>query len=59
MEIRSTLTIDPAANNTAAIAYYRKVGFLPVGLMRQFERTATGPWADGLLVELLASNFRA
>lgn len=51
------LTIDPATDNTAAIACYRNVGFLPVGVMRQYERSATGSWADGLLMELLTSDF--
>jgi aminoglycoside 6'-N-acetyltransferase len=50
------LTIDPAADNEAAIACYRKVGFRPVGVMRQYERTPDGSWADGLLMDLLASD---
>jgi aminoglycoside 6'-N-acetyltransferase len=32
------LTIDPAASNARAIAAYAKVGFKPVGIMRQYER---------------------
>ena len=51
------LTIDPAAGNQAAIAAYRKVGFRPVGVMRQYQRMSDGWWADGLLMELLASEF--
>lgn len=50
------LTIDPAADNETAIACYRKVGFRPVGVMRQYERTPDGSWADGLLMDLLASE---
>ena len=50
------LTIDPAADNAAAIACYRKAGFVPVGVMRQYERTATGSWADALLMELVACD---
>lgn len=50
------LTIDPAADNEAAIACYGKVGFRPVGVMRQYERTPEGSWADGLLMDLLASD---
>lgn len=52
------LTIDPAADNEAAIACYRKVGFRPVGIMRQYERTSDGGWRDGLLMELLAEQLR-
>ncbi len=50
------LTIDPAADNEAAIACYRNVDFRPVGVMRQYERTPDGSWADGLLMDLLASE---
>jgi len=54
------LTIDPAADNVAAIACYRKVGFHPVGVMRQYELDATtGSWRDGLLMELLATDLLA
>src|SRR5262245_55775606 len=49
------ITIDPAAENTAAIRAYEKVGFRPVGVMRAYERDANGGgWHDGLLMELLA-----
>ncbi len=51
------LTIDPAADNTAAIGVYTKVGFRPVGRMRQYERQADRTWADGLLMELLADDW--
>lgn len=52
------LTIDPAADNEAAIGCYAGVGFLPVGVMRAYERQADGTWADGLLMELLSSDPR-
>lgn len=52
------LTIDPAVDNEIAIACYRKVGFRPVGIMRQYERTPDGDWRDGLLMELLAEQLR-
>ncbi|MGW2023804.1 aminoglycoside 6'-N-acetyltransferase [Streptomyces decoyicus] len=52
------LTIDPAADNTAAIRSYRKVGFQPVGIMRAYGRDhRTGGWADGLLMDLLADEL--
>jgi aminoglycoside 6'-N-acetyltransferase len=47
------LTIDPAASNARAIAAYAKVGFRPVGIMRQYERGPDGTWHDGLLMDLL------
>ena len=50
------LTIDPAADNTAAIACYTTVGFRPVGVMRQHERQADGAWADALLMDMLPSD---
>lgn len=50
------LVIDPAADNVAAIGCYAKVGFRPVGVMRAYERQADGTWADGLLMDMLASD---
>ena len=52
------LTIDPAAHNERAIAAYRKVGFQPVGIMRQYERGPDGTWHDGLLMDLLRGELR-
>jgi aminoglycoside 6'-N-acetyltransferase len=51
------LVIDPAVANTRAIAAYAKVGFQPVGIMRQYERGADGHWHDGLLMDLLRDEF--
>ncbi len=51
------LTIDPAADNAPAVACYTKVGFRPVGVMHQYEQQADGTWADGLLMELLRSDW--
>ena len=52
------LVIDPAADNAAAIRCYAKVGFRPVGVMRQYERDAEGDgWHDGLLMDLLAAEL--
>ena len=52
------LTIDPAADNAAAIRAYEKVGFRPVGLMRAYERGPDGTWHDGLLMDLLSEELR-
>jgi aminoglycoside 6'-N-acetyltransferase len=51
------LVIDPAADNAAAIRCYGKVGFRPVGIMRQYERGSDGTWHDGLLMDLLAAEL--
>jgi aminoglycoside 6'-N-acetyltransferase len=50
------ITIDPAVANLAAIRAYEKVGFKPVGVMRQAERDADGGWHDALLMELLSGD---
>jgi aminoglycoside 6'-N-acetyltransferase len=52
------ITIDPAVDNAAAIRSYSKIGFKPVGVMRQAERdVGGGGWHDSLLMELLASEL--
>ncbi|MDK0522467.1 GNAT family protein [Streptomyces sp. ML-6] len=51
------LVIDPAADNAVAIRCYSKVGFRPVGVMRQYERDMDGTWHDGLLMDLLAAEL--
>jgi aminoglycoside 6'-N-acetyltransferase len=51
------LTIDPAAENAAAIRAYEKAGFERVGTMRRSERDADGRgWHDSVLMELLAEE---
>ncbi|MDJ0343795.1 GNAT family protein [Streptomyces sp. H10-C2] len=51
------LTIDPAADNTAAIRCYTNAGFRPVGIMRDYERGPDGTWHDSLMMDLLAREF--
>jgi aminoglycoside 6'-N-acetyltransferase len=51
------LTIDPSAKNQPAIEAYRKVGFRPVGVMRQYEQGPSGEWRDGLLMDLLKGEL--
>jgi aminoglycoside 6'-N-acetyltransferase len=49
--------IDPAADNAQAIACYRACGFVPVGVMRQYERNVDGQgWHDGLMMEYVVEN---
>jgi aminoglycoside 6'-N-acetyltransferase len=52
------LTIDPAADNLRAIRTYEKVGFKPVGVMRQYERGTDGTFHDSLLMDMLADELR-
>ena len=49
--------IDPAADNEAAIACYTKVGFRPVGILRQSERDNDGTWHDALMMDMLAAEL--
>lgn len=51
------VTIDPNVANTRAIRVYEKVGFRPVGVMREYERGSDGTWHDSLLMDLLAREF--
>jgi aminoglycoside 6'-N-acetyltransferase len=51
------LTIDPAADNAAAIRCYEKVGFRPVGVMRRYEQGPDGTWHDGLLMDLIGEEL--
>jgi aminoglycoside 6'-N-acetyltransferase len=52
------LTIDPAAANGRAIAAYAKLGFRPVGVLRENERGADGRFHDTLLMDLLHGELR-
>ena len=52
-------SIDPAVANERAIRAYAAVGFRPVGVMRQYEQAPDGTWRDGLLMDLLAAEYRA
>jgi len=51
------ITIDPAAANERAIRSYARVGFRPVGVMRQYERGGDGRFHDGLLMDLLRGEL--
>lgn len=51
------LTIDPAADNRRGIRTYEKLGFRPVGVMRQYERGADGRFHDGLLMDMLRGEL--
>jgi aminoglycoside 6'-N-acetyltransferase len=51
------LTIDPAVDNVRAVRAYEKVGFRPVGVMREYERGPDGRFHDGLLMDLLRDEL--
>jgi aminoglycoside 6'-N-acetyltransferase len=51
------LTIDPAADNAAAVRAYEKAGFQPVGVMREYWTDPDGVRHDGLLMDLLAREL--
>jgi aminoglycoside 6'-N-acetyltransferase len=52
------IMIDPNAANGRAIRSYEKVGFRPVGVMRQYEWDHhLGRWTDALLMEMLADDL--
>lgn len=52
------ISIDPAADNAAAIRCYASVGFRPVGIMRSYEKDAFGDgWHDALLMDLLVGEL--
>jgi aminoglycoside 6'-N-acetyltransferase len=48
------ITIDPAADNAAAIRCYEKAGFRTVGVTRASWRDPEGRWRDSLFMELVA-----
>ena len=51
------LIIDPAADNERAIRCYAKIGFKPVGVMREYWLDPDGVQRDGLLMDLLAAEL--
>jgi aminoglycoside 6'-N-acetyltransferase len=53
------VTIDPAAENVAAIRCYERVGFRRVGVLHEYWRDADGVWCDGMLMDLLANELPA
>ncbi len=53
------LIIDPAASNERAIQAYQRVGFKPVGIMRQYEQNVSGKgFHDGLLMDMLKGELK-
>jgi aminoglycoside 6'-N-acetyltransferase len=48
------VTIDPDAQNAAAIRCYEKAGFTRVGVTRSSWRGPGGEWSDELLMEFVS-----
>jgi aminoglycoside 6'-N-acetyltransferase len=53
------VVIDPLVENVRAVRCYERVGFRRVGVLRKYERMPDGSFHDGLLMELLADDWRA
>ena len=51
------IVAEPEVENETSIARLRKAGFQPVGVVRQYLRDPSGAWKDGLLLDLLATEF--
>lgn len=50
-------TLDPNVNNEPAIRSYERLGFRRVGVLREYQLRPEGHWEDGLLMELVLSDF--
>ncbi|MDQ1571395.1 MAG: aminoglycoside 6-N-acetyltransferase [Actinomycetota bacterium] len=50
-------TLDPNVNNGPAIRSYERLGFKRVGVLRQYQLRPEGHWEDGLLMDLVLSDF--
>ena len=53
------ITIDPAAENAAAVRAYEKAGFRRIGVARRYERDDHGEWHDNVLLDLLPGGPRS
>ena len=51
------IVAEPEVENETSIACFRKAGFQPVGVVRQYLRDPSGARKDGLLLDLLATEF--
>ena len=52
------ITIDPALANERAIGAYKKVGFKPIGIGREYEKGADGTFHDNLLMDMLLGELQ-
>jgi aminoglycoside 6'-N-acetyltransferase len=50
-------TLDPNVNNKPAIRSYERLGFKSVGILREYQLRPDGTHEDGLLMDLVLSDF--
>ena len=50
-------TLDPNVNNAPAIRSYERLGFRPVGVLREYQLRPDGSHEDGLLMDLVLRDF--
>ena len=50
-------TLDPNINNAPAIRSYERLGFRRVGVLREYQLRPDGTHEDGLLMDLVLSDF--
>ena len=50
-------TLDPNVNNAPAIRSYERLGFHRVGVLREYQLRPNGTHEDGLLMDLVLSDF--
>lgn len=51
------VTLDPNAKNTGAIRSYERLGFRPIGLLRDYQVRPDGSLDDALFMDLTRSDF--
>jgi aminoglycoside 6'-N-acetyltransferase len=52
-------TLDPNVSNAPAIRSYERLGFRRVGVLREYQLRPDGSLEDGLLMDLVLSDFPA
>jgi aminoglycoside 6'-N-acetyltransferase len=50
-------TLNPHVDNLPAIRSYERLGFRRVGVLREYQLRPNGVWEDGLLLDLVLSDF--
>lgn len=50
-------TLDPNVHNAAAVHSYERLGFRRVGVLREYQLRPDGSHEDGLLMDLVLSDF--